>query len=185
MGRGVRLFFHHVGQKGADEDFKKTVYKDVSIQTVESNVPGSYPHRDELLNQLRQAFPDGLFDCWGVPAGAKSVIRQLQAGDIVLLVHSATEYGEVPVLCHVQVFWPNELRDLSFALWGNDKYPYIFVFRTVELTLTWPELREHLEAVMNSISNGLGMQKTEACGRPSQPDNPHPNAVFTQVHNTL
>ena len=140
----MRLFFHHVGQKGADEDFKKTVYKDVPIQTVESNVPGSYPHRNKLLNQLRQEFPDGLFDCWGVPAGAKSVIRQLQAGDVVLLVHSATEYGEVPVLCPVQVFWPHELRDLSFALWGNDKYPFIFFFRTVELTLTWPEFREHL-----------------------------------------
>jgi 5-methylcytosine-specific restriction enzyme A len=71
MGRAVRLFFHHVGQKGADEDFKKTVYKDVSIETVESNVSVSYPHRDELLNQLRQEFPDGLFDCWGVPAGTE------------------------------------------------------------------------------------------------------------------
>jgi hypothetical protein len=144
LGRGVRLFFHHVGQKGADEDFKKTVYKDVSIPTVEDNVPVSYPQRDELLTQLRQEFPTGFFNCWGVPAGAKSVIRQLQAGDFVLLVHSATEYGEVPVLCRVQVFWPHELRDLSFALWGNDKYPYIFFFHTEHLTLSWPELREHL-----------------------------------------
>jgi hypothetical protein len=79
-----------------------------------------------------------------VPAGAKSVIRQLAAGDIVLLVHSATEFGEVPVLCHVQVFWPVELRDLSYALWGNDKYPYIFFFRTEKLSLSWPEFREHL-----------------------------------------
>jgi hypothetical protein len=47
----VKLFFHHVGQKGADEDFKKTVYKDVSMQTVESNVPVNYLHRDELLNR--------------------------------------------------------------------------------------------------------------------------------------
>ena len=112
----MRLFFHHVGQKGADEDFKKTVYKDISIETIEGNVPASYPHRDELLNRLRQEFPNGLFNCWGVPAGAKSVIKNLAAGEVVLLVHSATEYGQVPVLCHVQVFWPDELRDLSFAL---------------------------------------------------------------------
>jgi len=140
----VRLFFHHVGQKGADEDFKKTVYKDISIQTVDSSVPVSYPHRDELLNQLRQEFPTGLFDCWGVPAGAKSVIRQLAAGDFVLLVHSATEHGTVPVLCHVQVFWPDKLWDLSLELWGSNKYPYIFFFRTEELTLTWPEFKEHV-----------------------------------------
>jgi len=98
---------------------------------VGSNVPVSHPNRDELLDELRQKFPTGLFNCWGVPAGAKSVIRQLTAGDFVLLVHSATEYGQVPVLCHAQVFWPHELRDLSFALWGNNKYPYIFFFRTV------------------------------------------------------
>ena len=45
----MRLFFHHVGKKGADEDFKKTVYRDISIETVECNVPVSYPHRDERL----------------------------------------------------------------------------------------------------------------------------------------
>jgi 5-methylcytosine-specific restriction protein A len=144
MGSGVKLFFHHVGQKGADEDFKKTVYKDISIETVESNVPVSYLHKDELLSQLGQNFPTGFFNCWGVPAGAKSVIRQLQAGDVVLLVHSATEYGKVPVLCNVQVFWPHELRDLSFAPWGNDQYPYIFFFRTVELSFSWPELQTQL-----------------------------------------
>ncbi len=105
----MRLFFHHVGQKGADEDFKKTVYKDISIQAVENNVPVSYPHRDELLIELRQQFPSGLFNCWGVPAGAKMVIGQLAAGDFVLLVHTATEYGEVPVLCHVR------LRQSGFA----------------------------------------------------------------------
>ena len=150
----MRLFFHHVGQKGADEDFKKTVYKDIGIETVEGNVPVSYPHRDELLNQLRQGFPNGLFNCWGVPAGAKSVIKNLAAGEVVLLVHSATEYGQVPVLCQVRVFRPDELRDLSFALWGNQKFPYIFFFRTEELTLSWPELREHLGYAPNFDPRG-------------------------------
>ena len=66
----------------------------------------SYPHRDELLNQLGQGFSNGLLNCWDVPAGAKSVIKKLAAGEVVLLVHSATEYGQVPMLCHVRVFWP-------------------------------------------------------------------------------
>ncbi len=42
-----------------------------------------------------------------------------------------------------------------------------------------------LEAVMNSNRNGLGSRKTEGCARPSQPENPHSSAVFTQVHNAL
>jgi hypothetical protein len=42
-----------------------------------------------------------------------------------------------------------------------------------------------LEAVMNSIRNGLGMRETEIAKEPSRPCNPHSYAVFAQVHNTL
>ena len=42
-----------------------------------------------------------------------------------------------------------------------------------------------LERVMNSIRNGLGMRKAGNRRAPGQPANPHSNAVFTQVHNTL
>jgi glucose/arabinose dehydrogenase len=42
-----------------------------------------------------------------------------------------------------------------------------------------------LEAVMNSVRNSLGMRKTRDHRGPIQPENPHCNAVFTQVHNTL
>ncbi len=42
-----------------------------------------------------------------------------------------------------------------------------------------------LEAVMNSIRNGLGMRKTGSRRGSGQPENPYSNAVFTQVHNTL
>jgi len=42
-----------------------------------------------------------------------------------------------------------------------------------------------LEAVMNSIRNGLGMRETEIAREPSRPWNPHSYAIFAQVHNTL
>ncbi len=42
-----------------------------------------------------------------------------------------------------------------------------------------------LEAVMNSITNGLGMRKTGNRRGSGQLKNPHFNAFFTQVHNTL
>ena len=38
---------------------------------------------------------------------------------------------------------------------------------------------------MNSIRNGLGMRKAGDRGGAGQPENPHPDAVFTQVHNTV
>jgi catechol 2,3-dioxygenase-like lactoylglutathione lyase family enzyme len=42
-----------------------------------------------------------------------------------------------------------------------------------------------LEAVMNSIRNGLGMRETEIARKPSRPWDPHFYAIFAQVHNTL
>ena len=42
-----------------------------------------------------------------------------------------------------------------------------------------------LEAVMNSIRNGLGMREAEIAKEPSRPWNPHFYAIFAQVHNTL
>jgi hypothetical protein len=47
------------------------------------------------------------------------------------------------------------------------------------------KLIEVLEAVMNSIRNGIGMRETEIAKEPSRSWNPHSYAVFTQVHNTL
>ncbi len=43
----------------------------------------------------------------------------------------------------------------------------------------------YLERVMNLIRNGLGMRKAGDHRGAGQPENPHSNTVFTQVHNTL
>jgi hypothetical protein len=42
-----------------------------------------------------------------------------------------------------------------------------------------------LEAVMNSIRNGLGMRETEIVKEPTRLWNPHSYAIFARVHNTL
>jgi hypothetical protein len=42
-----------------------------------------------------------------------------------------------------------------------------------------------VEAIMNSIRNGLGMQETEIVKEPTRSWNPHFYAIFARVHNTL
>jgi HNH endonuclease len=141
----VRLFYHHVGQLGAAEDFPKTVFSRVPIADIEKNLGRQNPARPAILNVLKARFPSGSVNCWGVPAGAKNIIRNLAEGDVVLLVESTRFDGQVPALCKVKAFWPEEkLHALSTALWGDDKYPYIFFFDTEELDPTWEELHEHL-----------------------------------------
>jgi hypothetical protein len=52
-------------------------------------------------------------------------------------------------------------------------------------SLDTPHSPAPLEAVMNSIRNGLGMREMSIAREPSRPWNPHFYAIFAQVHNTL
>lgn len=133
------LFYHHVGQQGASEDFPKTVFDRIPIEVVESNIPIIIPARDEIVRELKKSFPTGTFNCWGVPAGAQSVIKNLKVGDAVLLIETTAGPGYIPVLGIVKAYWNIELRDLSKALWGNHKFPYVFFFETEQIEYTFLE----------------------------------------------
>jgi 5-methylcytosine-specific restriction protein A len=139
----MKLFYHHVGKAGADEDFKKTVFNRVPNSSLEI-IPHSEPYRPDIIRGVNAAFPEGSFNCWGVPSGADMVIRRLEVGDVVLLVKTTGEYGEIPALGMVKGFWKQQLRELSEALWGEGKYPYVFFFNTQVLDLTWMEFVEDL-----------------------------------------
>jgi hypothetical protein len=140
----MRLFFHHVGLDGARRDFPRTVFSDVQMSVAEDNIPENNPFRQAILSELKNQFPEGHFNCWGVPDGAHTVIQHLEIGDVVLLIETTQLDGSVPALCEVKVFYPHELSLLSKALWLEFGYPYIFFFRTERLSLSWTELREQL-----------------------------------------
>lgn len=149
----MKLYYHHVGVIGA-ADFRKTVFKDVPISLVEQTLPDTHPLKAEILNTLRAKFPAGYFNCWGVPEGARSVIRNLQEGDYVLLVESARIDGRIPALCNVEAYWNQQFRALSQALWGDERFPYIFFFRTDELNLMWIDFMDHVGFAENFNPRG-------------------------------
>ena len=140
----MKLYFHHVGQDGARRDFPRTVFADVPMDVARDNIPSDHPLRNAILSELEEKFPKGTFNCWGVPAGAHTVIKNLSVGDVVLLVETVHLDGEVPALCEVKIFYPSELHTLSKALWKDPKYPFIFFFDTERLNMSWTELLEQL-----------------------------------------
>jgi len=140
----VKLYFHHVGQDGARRDFPRTVFANIPITVARENIPDDHPLRNAVLEKLREKFPKGEFNCWGVPAGAHTVIKNLRIGDAVLLVETVHLDGAVPALCQVEIFYPSEFHTLSRALWKDPKYPFIFFFHTERLRLSWTDLLEHL-----------------------------------------
>jgi putative restriction endonuclease len=147
----VKLYYHHVGQEGSS-DFDKTVFKELDVSILNDALDPSI--RDETISKMKLLFPTGLFNCWGVPALANIVIKNLTAGDYVLLVQSTRIDGVIPALCYVKYFLPGQQPLLSEVLWGKNKYPYIFFFDTERLHLPWIDFLDHLEYAQNFDPRG-------------------------------
>lgn len=146
----MKIGFHHVGKQGAHTDFPKTVFNQITIDFVEENIPDSIVSKKIIIDNLKQKFPDGKVNCWGVPSGAKAVIKNLQQGDFILLVESASiSGGRIPAICKVDFYLPVELWDLSNALWGTDKFPFIFFFKTILIELKWVDFIESIDYKAN------------------------------------
>lgn len=148
----MELFFHDVGLKGAERDFPKTVFSSVPLQVVEEYAPEYL--RAEMVETLRDTFPQGSFNAWGVPTGAKSVIKQLNVGDAMLLIRTTGGDGDIPALCIVDAYWKHQMLDLSQALWGSPRFPYIFFFDTEAISLTWTDFKEHVDYAPNFRPSG-------------------------------
>lgn len=136
------LFFHDVGMEGAKRDFPKTVFGLVSISDISKYIPEDL--RDDVLSQLNNSFPSGFCNCWGVPAGAASVIKRLSIGDAVLLIRTTGGQGDIPALCVVKAYWKVQLLELSRFLWDSERFPYIFFFNTEAIQLTWVDFKSNV-----------------------------------------
>jgi HNH endonuclease len=112
------------------------------------------PVKADLIDALEGQFLDGYVNVWGVPEGAGPVIRNLAAGDTVLLIQSTQMGGRVPALCPVRVFPQQQLRQVSRLLWNDEKYAYVFFFRTELLSLTWDEFRAQVSYQPNFDPRG-------------------------------
>lgn len=136
----MQLFFHDVGLKGANSDFPKTVFGDVAIEDVVEKMPAHL--KAEVKERLFTEFPDGFCNAWGVPDGAKAVIKNLSYDDVMLLIKTTGGNGEMPALCRVKGFWREHLPELSQYLWGSNHFPYVFFFKTQEIDLTWHRFKQ-------------------------------------------
>ena len=135
----MQIFFHDVGLQGANRDFPKTVFGNVAIDQIVEHVPNHL--REVISAELSKEFPSGFCNAWGVPDGAKSVIKNLNRGDVMLLVKTTGGNGEMPALCRVKSFWREHMPDLSDFLWNSRHFPYVFFFETQEINLSWHKFK--------------------------------------------
>lgn len=152
----MKFYLHHVGQKGSEEDFKKSIYRKIYIDEIENLKFENLAYKELLLNQLNVEFPNKYFNCWGVPEGADFIIKNLTVGDIVLLLENASikNNGKISILCEVKVFIPNKFYNLSEYIWNDIKYPYIFFFNTIEINYEWVKFLDDTDYKKNYNPRG-------------------------------
>jgi len=152
----MNIYYHHIGEKGANEDFPKTIYSQRPISLIKDAIPESHSMKEAWILRLEDEFPSGYFNCWGVPSGAQSVIRTMAEGDAVLFVESVHwPIGMIPAFGQIKAFFREELPSLSNELWGDPRYPYVFFFDTERLDLSWFEFLEHVGYKENFNPRGM------------------------------
>ena len=83
----MNIFIMHVGSPG-NIDIEYTVTRKRSIKEMVEKIPLSAPERAYFENdkELNSAFPNGEFNCWGVPSRAEPSFRKTNVGDLVLMI---------------------------------------------------------------------------------------------------
>ena len=159
----MKLFYHHVGQEGSARDFPKTVFQTVSRETVARAV-ADHPAGPELLSQLDAKFPEGQFNVWGVPSGAAGIMKRLDVGDIVLLLESRVFVAAA----EVEVFVKEGFNLLARELWDDERYLWVFFFRTRPILFPWGDFLDHAGYSDNYTARGkflsVSAEKTTAMG---------------------
>jgi len=141
----MRIFLMHIGHPGhVDVDY--TVTRRRSIQEVLENLPPEAPERKyfQLDPELHAAFPDGTFNCWGVPQRAQPAFAKTEVGDLVLVVPwIGIHDGGIHQIGIVRAKCPVQCYDASRILWPDTPhdrlFPYVFFFNTEVGFRSWFE----------------------------------------------
>jgi hypothetical protein len=95
----VTVYFQHVGEAGGRRDFPRTIgtpkmgLRTFAFSDIEQHLIGfAETDKEKLSNQLDRYAPDG-FQIWGIPSGAKRILRSVEVGDFLLLLESVGPGG--------------------------------------------------------------------------------------------
>lgn len=139
----MTLYFQHVGEAGGKRDFPKTIgtpeagikqfqFTDISYYITEKQSDEIKNISDNLVNN----HPDG-FQIWGIPSGAKHVLRDLKEGDTLFLLETTKGDGNFYYGGEVVGFFKQENFELSKFLWGEDRFPLIVLLKGYFAIFSW------------------------------------------------
>ncbi|HEY1717016.1 MAG TPA: hypothetical protein VGH42_01830 [Verrucomicrobiae bacterium] len=147
-------FIMHIGKENGI-DIGSTITKRRSFDEIISKLPNG-AEREFFLNdkQLRSEFPQGSFNCWGIPIGAQPAFLETEIGDAVFFAPwIGQQGGHIGHLCIIKAICELELRESSRILWPETPsgrvFPYVFFFDTESGIHDWYKFLEDLEYKQN------------------------------------
>jgi hypothetical protein len=147
----MQAFLQHVGHQN-HRHLEDTVTAVRTVGELLRSIPSSAPERAFLdsSGELRKAFPKGSFNCWGLMGRAEARFKEMNVGDLILMVpHIGVHGGGVQQLGVVKVKCPVRCYESSRLLWPNidnprKLYPFLFFFDTEVGFRSWFKFLEDL-----------------------------------------
>jgi hypothetical protein len=131
----MQVFLMHVGTPG-NIDIEYTVTTKRSRSELLQRLPAGSDEEKFFRSDpdLLTGFPNGDFNCWGIPPKAEPRLRDTQIGDLVLFFPTIGYNGALEQIGIVKAKCEFECWQSSRILWPNTPdqrlFPYLFFFDT-------------------------------------------------------
>ncbi len=136
----VNSFLAHIGERNA-VDLDYTLAQRRSISDVIRKLPCGQERSYFESAGLRDAFPDGKFNVWGVPIGARAPFERTKRGDVVFFAPSVSRDGGCLLYAGVVKLAPRiDFPKASRILWpesGFVVYPHLFFLDAEAGVISW------------------------------------------------
>ncbi|MEW6688554.1 MAG: hypothetical protein AB1452_05610 [Pseudomonadota bacterium] len=156
----MTVFFQHVGEAGAARDFPRTIGTErAGLIRYELSEISTYLHpllSDEVesIEAITKVETPKGFQIWGIPAGARPVLRRMAHGDYLLLLETIGEGGLFTYGGRVVARLSRELPAFSKFLWTEARFPIIIFLDGDLLRYGWPDFRNRFGFAPNFDPRG-------------------------------
>jgi 5-methylcytosine-specific restriction protein A len=162
----MTVFFQHVGERGGNRDFPRTIgtaggglvyfhFEDIEPYLEEIGAD----ERRQMRRATEEIDADG-FQIWGVPSGARTVLRELTVDDYLLLLESVGPGGSFAYAGRIIWRASVECFTLSRHLWGEGRFPIIVLMTGGLANYRWYDFCDRLgyKRNWNPIGNTYRLQ---------------------------
>lgn len=139
----MTVFWQHVGAANSARDFPRTIGKtptglcEFSTDEVRHRLSELGPLQAAEVARNFERIGKTTFQIWGLPTGAKDVLKKMITGDYLLLLDTNGEGGAFRHFGRVLYLLPAEHWDLSMHLWKRKSYPIIVFLRGCLVAYPW------------------------------------------------